>query len=73
MRWIHLLLLLIPTLVQGCAWVPKAYVARADLSGGTPYELVEGSPMYELIPRGWITPVDHPRFASVHERSEGHV
>jgi hypothetical protein len=62
-------LLLLPLLlfVQGCAWVPQALVARADHSEATRYELVEGSPMYHLIPRGWITPVNHPRFASTDE------
>lgn len=60
-----LTLLILPLLVQGCAWVPKAYVARADLSGDTPFELVEGSPMYDLIPRGWIAPINRPAFTSV--------
>jgi hypothetical protein len=55
-------LLLLATLGTGCAWVPRAYVARADHSKQTQFDLVEGSPMYRLIPRGWIAPVDKPRF-----------
>ncbi len=56
------ILLAIVVLAQGCAWIPRSYVARADHSDKTEFDLVEGSPMYTLIPRGWIQPVNHPRF-----------
>ena len=49
----------------GCAWIPRSYVAGADHSATTEFELVEGSPLYTLIPRGWIRPVDRPAFAPV--------
>lgn len=52
-------------LTSGCAWIPRSYVAKADHSESTKFEMVEGSPLYELIPRGWISPVDRPRFADV--------
>jgi hypothetical protein len=60
-------LLLLPALsvVTGCAWIPRSVVARADHSAQTRYTLVEGSPLYDLIPRGWIAPVNAPRFSSV--------
>jgi len=55
-------LLIVASLGTGCAWIPRSYVNRADHSEKTEFELVDGSPMYRLIPRGWISPVDRPRF-----------
>ena len=62
--WTFVLLLAV-CVTSGCAWIPRSYVAKADHSATTEYELVEGSPLYKLIPRGWISPVDAPRFADV--------
>lgn len=66
MRFLVTLLLLL----SGCAWIPRSYVARDDHSERTRYELVEGSPLYHLIPRGWIQPVRSPRFASVADAAD---
>ena len=55
-------LLSLSLLAQGCAWIPRSYVDRSDHSEKTEYDVVEGSPMYKLIPRGWIQAVNHPRF-----------
>lgn len=56
--------------LSGCAWIPRSVVNRADHSDDTKFELVEGSPLYHLIPRGWIAPVNHPRFASVDDAAD---
>lgn len=57
-------LLLLSLLVAGCTSIPRQTV-RNDHSGDTPYDLVEGSPMYRLIPNGAIPAIDAPAWASV--------
>ncbi|MCO4773355.1 MAG: DUF3179 domain-containing protein [Deltaproteobacteria bacterium] len=66
----HLLLLVLVSLVTGCAWIPRSVVNRADHSDSTKYQLVEGSPLYDLIPRGWISAVNKPTFATVAAATE---
>lgn len=58
-------LVLASAFLSGCAWIPRSVVNRADHSDSTKYELVEGSPLYDLIPRGWISPVNNPKYTSV--------
>jgi hypothetical protein len=61
-----ILLTIVPLFLvaQGCAWIPRSYVNNADHSDKTEYEIVEGSPMYKLIPRGWIQPLNSPKFVA---------
>jgi len=65
MRLLHLALLATLLTLSGCAWIPRSVVNRADHSDDTKFEMVEGSPLYHLIPRGWIAPVNRPTFTSV--------
>lgn len=44
--------------LSACASIPRGIVA-ADQSA-RPSELVEGSPLYSIIARGAIAPIDHP-------------
>lgn len=66
-RSIGTLSLVLILLGPGCAWIPRAYVSRVDHAERTRFDIVEGSPMYRLIPRGWITPVDRPSFVAVED------
>lgn len=66
LRPLALLLLLF---LAGCAWIPRSVLNRTDHSGTTKYEIVEGSPLYALIQRGWIQPVNAPRFTDVVDAS----
>ncbi len=50
--------LLLALALPACAAIPKGIVA-ADQSE-KPSELVEGSPLYSIIARGAIAPIDHP-------------
>ena len=63
------LLLVVAVSLSGCAWIPRSYVARADHRDSTSFEMVEGSPMYKLIPRGWISAVNRPSFVPVGDAS----
>ncbi|MCP4807924.1 MAG: DUF3179 domain-containing protein, partial [Proteobacteria bacterium] len=63
-RFLLMSLLPLFLVAQGCSWIPRSYVNRADHSEETEYDVVEGSPMYKLIPRGWIQPVNNPKFVA---------
>lgn len=69
-RHLYLALLPIFLVAQGCAWIPRSYVNNADHSEKTEYEMVEGSPMYKLIPRGWIQPLNSPKFTTVDQAAD---
>jgi len=56
--------------LTGCSWIPRSVVNNADHRDSTKYELIEGSPLYNLIPRGWISAVNRPSFAPVAESGE---
>ncbi len=59
-------LLFFSILLAGCTSIPRQTV-RNDHSADTPYDLVEGSPMYKLIPNGAIPAIDKPEWDSVED------
>ncbi len=54
-------LALLPALAS-CAAIPKGIVANDQSS--KPSEIVEGSPLYSIIARGAIAPIDRPTWKS---------
>ena len=44
--------------LTACASIPKDIVANDQSS--RPSEMVEGSPLYSIVPRGAIPPIDRP-------------
>lgn len=51
-------LLLTLAVLPACASIPKGIVATDQ--SNRPFEMVEGSPLYSIIARGAIAPIDAP-------------
>ncbi len=55
--------LLLAALLSGCPPIPQGLVQSH--ARRSPYTLVEGDPMFRMIPPGSIPPIDRPRWTDV--------